>query len=96
MGIGLTTIDERPNVRSEIWLLIAVDAIYGFALGFSLPSVAPLIVAVGVSITFVGQAQTFSGFGSTFFRLPVGILMDRIGRKPFILLGGLEIGRAHV
>jgi len=51
--------------------------------------VAPLIVALGVSISFVGQAQTFGGLGATFSRLPVGVAVDRIGRKPFILLGGL-------
>jgi DHA1 family multidrug resistance protein-like MFS transporter len=73
----------------EIFLLIAVDALFGFAIGLSSPSVAPLIFALGVSISFVGQAQTVAGLGTTFLRLPMGILMDRIGRKPFILLGGL-------
>jgi len=73
--------------RKQIFLLIAVDALFGFAVGFSSPSVAPLIVALGVSISFVGQAQTLGRLGVTFLRLPVGVFMDRIGRKPFILLG---------
>jgi MFS family permease len=47
------------------------------------------VFALGVSISFVGQAQTVGGLGATFLRLPVGILSDRIGRKPFILIGGL-------
>jgi MFS family permease len=80
---------SATKAQREIVLLIAVDALFGFAIGFSSPSVAPLIVALGVSISFVGQAQTVGGLGSTFLRLPVGVLMDRIGRKPFILLGGL-------
>jgi len=46
-------------------------------------------VALGVSISFVGQAQTIGGLGTTFSRFPVGVAVDRIGRKPFILLGGL-------
>jgi DHA1 family multidrug resistance protein-like MFS transporter len=75
--------------RGEILLLILVDGLFGFAVGFSSPSVAPLIVAIGVSITFVGQAQTIGGLGATFLRLPIGVLIDRIGRKPFILIGGL-------
>jgi len=66
-----------------------VDGLFGFAVGFSSPSVAPLIVAIGVSITFVGQAQTLGGLGATFLRLPIGVLIDRIGRKPFIIIGGL-------
>lgn len=73
----------------ELAVLIAVDALFGFAIGFSSPSVAPLVFALGVSISFVGQAQTMGWLGATFFRLPVGILMDRVGRKPFILIGGL-------
>lgn len=79
----------RSSVESQILLLIAVDALFGFAIGLSSPSVAPLIVALGVSISFVGQAQTFGGLGTTFLRLPMGVAMDRIGRKPFIMLGGL-------
>jgi len=75
--------------KREIVLLIAVDALFGFAIGFSSPSVAPLVFALGVSISFVGQAQTVGGLGSTFLRLPLGVLMDRIGRKPFLLVGGL-------
>jgi len=73
----------------QIPFLIASDAMFGFAVGFSSPSIAPLIVALGVSITFVGQAQTIGGLGATFLRLPVGAMMDRVGRKLFIILGGL-------
>jgi len=43
---------------------------------------------LGITLTYFGQAQTVGGLGSTFLRLPVGVLMDRIGRKPFIMLGG--------
>lgn len=79
----------RSRTESQILLLIGVNALFGFAIGFSSPSVAPLIVALGVSISFVGQAQTVGGLGATFLRLPLGVAMDRIGRKPFIVLGGL-------
>ena len=73
----------------QILILILVDVIFGFAVGLSSPSVAPLVFAVGVSLTFVGQAQTVGVLGMTFLRLPAGILMDRAGKKLFILLGGL-------
>ena len=84
-----TALRGRPSTGSQTLLLIGVNALFGFAIGFSSPSVAPLIVALGVSISFVGQAQTVGGLGATFLRLPVGVAMDRIGRKPFIILGGL-------
>jgi len=87
--MDLTSEHGSSDAGSQILLLIAVDALFGFAVGFSSPSVAPLIVALGVSIYFVGQAQTIGGLGVTFLRLPMGMAMDRIGRKPFILLGGL-------
>jgi len=79
----------RSDAESQILLLIAADALFGFSVGFSSPSIAPLIVALGVSISFVGQAQTVGGLSATFLRLPVGVAMDRIGRKPFIIMGGL-------
>ena len=87
--MGYTRQGSRSDAESQILLLIAVNALFGFAIGFSSPSVAPLIVALGVSISFVGQAQTVGGLGTTFLRLPIGVAMDRIGRKPFIILGGL-------
>ena len=82
-------IDWSERIERQVAFLIAADALFGFAIGFSSPSVAPLIVAIGVSITFVGQAQTIAGLGGTVLRLPIGTLMDRKGRKFFILLGGL-------
>ncbi len=87
--MGSTSENGRSDAGKQIALLITVDALFGFAVGFSSPSVAPLIVALGVSISFVGQAQTIGGLGVTFLRLPMGVAIDRIGRKPFILLGGL-------
>src|SRR3989304_880822 len=84
-----TSAANITNPQREIGLLIAVDALFGFAIGFSSPSVAPLVFALGVSISFVGQAQTVGGLGATFLPLPMGVLSDRIGRKPFILIGGL-------
>lgn len=81
--------EQGLDAKRETVLLIAVDALFGFAIGFSSPSVAPLVFALAVSISFVGQAQTVGGLGATFLRLPMGVLMDRIGRKPFIVIGGL-------
>jgi len=83
------TSQVRSEAEKQILLLIGVDAIFGFAIGFSSPSFAPLVFALGLSMSFVGQAQTVSGMGATFLRLPVGVLMDRLGRRPFIILGGL-------
>ena len=85
----MTSLENAPNPVRQISLLIAVDALFGFAIGFSSPAVAPLVFAIGVSISFVGQAQTVGGLGATFLRLPMGVLSDKIGRKPFILIGGL-------
>jgi DHA1 family multidrug resistance protein-like MFS transporter len=87
--VKLTSTTNPTRESSQVLLLIGVDALFGFAIGFSSPSVAPLVFALGVTLTFVGQAQTVGGLGSTFLRLPMGVLMDRLGRKPFIMLGGL-------
>jgi len=87
--VKLTSTTGPSRANSQVLLLIGVDALFGFAIGLSTPSVAPLVFALGVTLTFFGQAQTVGGLGSTFLRLPVGVLMDRIGRKPFIMIGGL-------
>ncbi len=89
VSVVASRFSTSPLSSSQILLLIGVDALFGFAIGFGSPSIAPLVFALGVTLTFVGQAQTVGGLCSTFLRLPLGVLMDRVGRKPFIMLGGL-------
>jgi len=75
-------------LRREVFLLILVNSIFGFAYGFAAPSVAPLIVLVRVSMTFVGNVRTATRGLGTLVRPLLGPLVDQHGAKPFYLLGG--------
>jgi len=69
--------------------LVLVNSIFGFAYGFAAPSVAPLIVLVKVTMTFVGNTRTTARGLGTLIRPLLGPLIDRYGAKPFYLIGGV-------
>jgi len=76
------------GLRSEVFFLVMVNSIFGFAYGFAVPSVAPLIVLMKVSMTFVGDIRTVTRGLGTLVRPLLGPLIDQHGAKPFYLLGG--------
>lgn len=60
-----------------------------WALGFGAiqPAIPLLPLALGVSVTLVAFAQSFSGVARMFSSFFVGGLIDKYGRKPIIMLG---------
>jgi len=80
---------EYSALRREVFLLILVNSIFGFAYGFAEPSVAPLIVLVKVTMTFVGNTRTAARGLGTLIRPLLGPLIDRYNAKPFYLIGGV-------
>jgi DHA1 family multidrug resistance protein-like MFS transporter len=87
--VSLLRLDEYRVLSREVLFLVLVNSIFGFAIGFGAPSVAPLIVFVNVSMTFVGNVRAFSQAVATLIRPLLGPLIDRHGAKPFYLLGGV-------
>src|SRR5918992_5390066 len=50
--------------------------------------VLPLyLVTFGASSTVIGAVMAVSTVTATLMRIPIGLLIDRIGRKPFLLTG---------
>jgi len=87
--VGLLRLDEYGVLSREVLFIVLVNSIFGFAIGFGAPSVAPLIVFVNVSMTFVGNVRTLSHALVTLIRPLLGPLIDHHGAKPFYLLGGV-------
>lgn len=87
--MGLLRLDEYRVLNREVLFLVLINSIFGFAIGFGAPSVAPLIVFVNVSMTFVGNVRALSQAVATLIRPLLGPLIDRHGAKPFYFLGGV-------
>jgi len=88
MSLGFLRFGDYSALRREVFLLIVVNSIFGFAYGFAAPSVAPLIVLIKVTMTFVGNTRAAARGLGTVFRPLLGPLIDRFGAKPFYLVGG--------
>jgi MFS family permease len=88
--------NEYGELRKEILLVILVNSIFGFAVGFAVPSVAPLIVFMNVTMTFVGNIRSATQTIGSLIRPLLGPLVDRYGPKTFYLLGGMITTIGHV
>ena len=78
---------ELDTIPKNVWILIVVTALSGFAMKmvFSYMVVYSVDV-VGLTNTEWGVIGTGVSLISTILTLPAGILTDRIGRKPCIII----------
>lgn len=75
------------NRRPRTWFLVCTS-IFWFAHYSYVPVLAPYAEHRGGSFALIGIVVSAYGLAQLLFRLPLGILSDRIGRrKPFITLG---------
>ncbi len=52
------------------------------------PILTPYAVSMGASMTMVGLLVGSYGFSQLLFRIPIGVISDRLGRrKPFVMVG---------
>jgi len=85
LGLDLS---EYGVLRREVLLVIVVNSIFGFAVGFGAPSVTSLIVFLNVAMAFVGNVRAIVQALATLIRPLLGPMVDRYGPKAFYLLGG--------
>ena len=83
---------EQENSSSEIWLKdFLLTWISRFSVFLAHHVTRPLIplylITFGASSTVIGAVMAVFTITATVMRLPVGLLIDRVGRKPFLLYG---------
>jgi MFS family permease len=78
---------ELRNQSRTVWAMLSVSCISSFALRLSLPfMVLYAINVIGLSTTEWGVIGSIIGIISMSLSFPGGLISDRIGRKPNILL----------
>jgi len=85
-------VTEQENSSSEIWLRdFLLTWISRFSVFLAHHVTRPLIplylITFGASSTVIGVVMAVFTITATVMRLPVGLLIDRVGRKPFLLYG---------
>lgn len=85
------TFNPVPPLPDNVWRLLAVRVLRSFNQGY-LNVVTPLyLLSLGVSVAGLGALFTASFLVGAVLTLAVGILADRIGRKPFLIIFTLLI-----
>jgi len=69
-------------------LLILSSSIWSVTIGFLDVTYAPYLSIIGQSGELIGTLMLVSSLSSALLMIPFGILADRYGRKPFLLISG--------
>lgn len=83
---------QRDQLQSENWvkdfLLTWIDRFSFFLAHHLTRPILPLyLVGFGASSTVIGAVMAVFTITATVMRIPIGLLIDRIGRKPFLIAG---------
>ena len=83
---------QRDQSQSENWvkdfLLTWIDRFSFFLAHHLTRPILPLyLVGFGASSTVIGAVMAVFTITATVMRIPIGLLIDRIGRKPFLIAG---------
>lgn len=80
----------RPHIRTDIARLQASKVLRSLGQGALLVTFALYLDELGWSATAIGGLLSLGALYQAAFSLPVGVLSDRLGRKPFVI--GYEVG----
>ena len=85
---------EQEEPQQEKWLKdFLLTWINRFSVFMAHHVTRPLIplylITFGASSTVIGALMAVFTITSTVMRLPVGVFIDRLGRKPFLLFGAV-------
>lgn len=72
----------------NIYLLLLFTLGKGFQLSIAALSINLYAHSLGYSLSFIGLLTAMPALGSFLSAVPVGLLADRIGRKPLLILSG--------
>jgi MFS family permease len=86
------TVPEQEQTQSETWIkdfFFTWINRFSFFLAHHLtrPILPLYLVSFGASSTVIGAVMAVFTITATAMRIPVGLLIDRIGRKPFLIAG---------
>lgn len=85
--------DELSRIRPElprraVPVLYAVASLFWISLYLYLPILAPYVEHLGGTLSTVGIVISAYGLAQLLFRLPLGLISDRLGlRRPFLAFG---------
>jgi MFS family permease len=76
------------SFNRNVYLLLLFTLGKGFQLSIGALTLNLYVHSLGYDITFVGLFAATSALGSLLAAVPVGMLADRLGRKPLLLISG--------
>jgi len=81
-------LDSSIEISRDAKILILSNAIASLPWGY-LSIIQPIYLdKIGIGSTLIGVLMTISGLTSALLAIPCGILSDKYGRKPFLIISG--------
>ena len=77
------------GLERDAKLLILSTSIWSVTFGFLDVTYAPYLGIIGQPGELIGTLMLVSSFSSAILMIPLGILADRYGRKPFLLVSAV-------
>jgi MFS family permease len=84
--VAENTLQTRPWFRDFLFIWLSRFGIF-LAHHVTRPLIPLYLITFGASSTVIGAVMAVFTITATAMRIPVGLLIDRIGRKPFLLYG---------
>lgn len=82
---SITTLASQVDKR--VWPVAGATLLTGLAVGVVIPVMPVLITTLGISSAQFGGIISAMAVGKLLGNIPFGIVADRYGRKPFLVLG---------
>src|SRR5271165_306675 len=76
------------SFNRDVYLLLLFTLGKGFQLSIGALTLNLYVHSLGYGLQFVGLFAATSAIGSLVAAVPVGLLADRLGRKPLLLISG--------
>jgi MFS family permease len=78
-----------PRFSRNVWLLLIYTLGKGFQLSIGAVTINLYVYSLGYRQDFVGLFAGMSSLGALVMAIPAGLISDRLGRKPVMLITGL-------
>jgi MFS family permease len=78
-----------PRFSQNVWLLLIYTLGKGFQLSIGAVTINLYVYSLGYRQDFVGLFAGMSSIGALVMAIPAGMISDRLGRKPVMLITGL-------
>src|SRR5690348_13216919 len=86
---GLPKLPQLPRYPRNVYLVLLFTLGKGFQIYIGQVTINLYAYSLGYSKDFIGLLSAMPALGALLAAIPIGLLADRVGRKPLLLVSGV-------